>query len=50
VKYIIMGMKVLHNPMHLHYLDEGNACVNWVEYYIVNVSIGYCMDEIDEIK
>jgi len=50
VKYIIMGMKVLHNPVHLHYLDEGNACVNWVEYYIVNVSIGYCMDEIDEIN
>jgi len=38
-----MGMKVLHNPVHLHYLDEGNACVNWVEYYIVNVSIGYCI-------
>jgi hypothetical protein len=45
-----MGMKVLYNPMHLHYLDEGNAYVNCVEYYIVDVSIGYCMDEIDEIK
>jgi hypothetical protein len=36
--------------MHLHYFDEGNACVNWVGYYIVNLFIGYCMDEINEIK
>jgi hypothetical protein len=28
-----------NNPMHLHYLDEGNACVNCVGYDIVNVSI-----------
>jgi len=34
----------------LHYFDEGNACVNWVGYYIVNVPIRYCMDEINEIK
>jgi hypothetical protein len=36
--------------MHLHHFDEGNACVNWVGYYIVNVSIGYWPDEINEIK
>jgi hypothetical protein len=39
-----------NDPMHLHYFDEGNACVNWVGYYIVNVFIGYCTDEINEIK
>ncbi len=36
--------------MHLHYFDESNACVSWVGQYIVNVSIGYCTDEVDEIK
>jgi hypothetical protein len=36
--------------MHLHYFDEGDACVNWVGYYIVNVLIGYCIDEIGGIK
>jgi hypothetical protein len=39
-----------NNPLHLHYFDESNAYVNWVGYYIVNVSIGYCIDEINEIK
>jgi hypothetical protein len=45
---------VLHNKnnntLHLHYFDEGNAFVNWVAYYFVNVSIGYCTNEINEIK
>jgi hypothetical protein len=36
--------------MHLHHFDEGNACVNWVGYYIINMSIGYCTNEINEIK
>jgi len=36
--------------MHFHYFDEGNACVNLDGYYIVNVSIGICIDEINEIK
>ncbi len=36
--------------VHLYYLDEGNACMIWVGYDIVNVSIGYCMDEVYEIK
>jgi hypothetical protein len=36
-----------NNRVHLHYFDEGNACVNWVgHYYIVNVLIGYCTNEI----
>jgi len=39
-----------NNPMHLHYFDEGDACVNWVGYYVVNVFIGYCMNEKNEIK
>jgi hypothetical protein len=36
--------------MYFHYFDEGNACVNWVQHDIINVSIGYCKDEINEIK
>jgi hypothetical protein len=36
--------------MHLHYLDEGNAYVNWFGYYIVNVSIGYYTYEVDDLK
>jgi hypothetical protein len=43
-------MRTLHNLVHLHYLDEGNACVDWVGYYIVNVSIRYHTDEMDAIK
>jgi hypothetical protein len=31
-------------------IDEGNACVGWVGYDIINVSIGYCIDEVNEIK
>jgi hypothetical protein len=51
VKYIILGIvRTSHNLMYLYYLDEGNACVNWVEYYIVNVSIRYSIDEVDAIK
>jgi len=34
----------------LHHLDEGNACVNWVGYDIVNVSIGYCIIQLDDMK
>jgi hypothetical protein len=34
--------------VHLHYFDEGNACVNWVGYYVANVSIGYCTNEIND--
>jgi len=32
------------------YHDEGNVNVNMVGYDIVNVSIWYCIDEVDEIK
>jgi len=58
MKYNV-GMKVLHktkiiiqqnNLLHLHYFDENSACVNWVGYYIGNVSTSYCKDEINEIK
>jgi hypothetical protein len=36
--------------LHLHYFDEGNACVNWVGSYIVNVFTRHCTNEINEIK
>jgi hypothetical protein len=36
--------------VHLYDLDEGNACMIWVGYDFVNVSIGYCMNEVYEIK
>ncbi len=36
--------------MHLHHFDESDACVNWVGYDIVNMSIGYCIGELNEIK
>jgi hypothetical protein len=32
--------------MHLHHFDEGNACANWVGYYITNVST----NEMNDIK
>jgi hypothetical protein len=35
--------------MHLHYLHEGNACVTWVGYDIVNVCIGYYPDKVNKI-
>jgi hypothetical protein len=32
-------------------IDEGNAsCVDWVGYDVINVSIGYCTDEVNEIN
>jgi len=31
-------------------IDEGNACVDWVGYDIVNVFIGYCTNKVDEIE
>jgi len=34
----------------LHDLDKGHACVNWVGYDIVNVSIGYCIIQLDDMK
>jgi hypothetical protein len=30
-------------------INEGNACVGWVGYDIINVSTWYCIDEINEI-
>jgi len=38
-----------NNLVHLHQFDEGNARVNWVGYYIVNVFIDE-INEINEIK
>jgi hypothetical protein len=38
-----------NNLVHLYDLDEGNECI-WVGYDIVNVSIGYCTNEVYEIK
>jgi hypothetical protein len=34
----------------LHRLDEGNTCVNCVGYDMVNVSIGYCIVQLDDMK
>ncbi len=31
-------------------IDEGNPCVDCVGYDIINVSIRYCTNEINEIK
>jgi hypothetical protein len=39
-----------NNLVHLHDLNEGNTCMIWVGYDIVNVSIGYCTNEVYEIK
>jgi hypothetical protein len=34
----------------LHHLDKGDACVNWVGYDIVNVSIRYCIVQLNKMK
>jgi hypothetical protein len=34
----------------LNHLDKSNACVNWVGYDIVNVSIGYCIVQLNDMK
>jgi hypothetical protein len=34
----------------MHYLHEGNVDVNIVGYDIVNVSIGYCIIQLDDMK
>jgi hypothetical protein len=34
----------------LHHLDESNAHVNWVGYDMVNVSIGHCIAQLDNMK
>jgi hypothetical protein len=34
----------------LHRRDEGNACVNWVGYDMINMSIRYCIVQLDDIK
>ncbi len=31
-------------------IDESNACVDCVGYDIINVSIKYCTNEVNEIK
>jgi len=36
--------------MHLHYLEEGNAYGHKVGYVISNVSLGYCIVQLDEMK
>jgi len=36
--------------VHLHHFDESDACVNWVGYDIVNVSIEYCIIQLDDMK
>ncbi len=34
----------------MHYLHEGNVDVNMVGYDIVNVSIRYCIIQLDDMK
>jgi hypothetical protein len=34
----------------MHYLNEGNVDVNMVGYDIINVSIGYCIVKLDDMK
>jgi hypothetical protein len=34
----------------LHHVDEGSACVNWVGYDIINVFIGYCIVQLNDMK
>jgi hypothetical protein len=41
---MIFILGVLHHP------DEGNACGNWVGYDIVNVSIGYYIVQLNDMK
>jgi hypothetical protein len=36
--------------MHLFYIDEGNGYGHYVGYVISNVSLGYCIVELDEMK
>jgi hypothetical protein len=42
ILYYVLG--VLHHP------NEGNARVNWVGYDMVNMSIGYCIIQSDDMK
>ncbi len=34
----------------MHYLDEGNVDVNMAGYDLVNVSIGYCIVQLEDMK
>jgi len=34
----------------MHYFNEGNVDVNMVGYDIINVSIGYCIFQLDDVK
>jgi hypothetical protein len=34
----------------MHYFDEGNVDVNMVGYDIVNMSIGYCIVQLDDME
>ncbi len=34
----------------MHYFHEGNVDVNMVGYDIVNVFIGYCIVQLDDMK
>jgi hypothetical protein len=39
-----------NDPKDMHYPHEGDVDVNIVEYDLVNVSIGYCIVELDDMK
>ncbi len=43
-------MKHQNDVEDMHYSNEGNVDVNMVGYDIVNVSIGYCIDQLIDMK
>ncbi len=43
-------MKHQNDLKDLHYLNEGNVDVNMVGYDIVNLSIKYCIAQLDYMK
>jgi hypothetical protein len=42
--------KQLNDLVHFHSIDEGNVFGHEVEYVIFDVSLGYCIVELDEMK
>ncbi len=43
-------MEHQHYPKDMHYFNKGNVDVNMVGYDIVNVSIGYCIVQLDDME
>ncbi len=43
-------MEHQNDPKDMHYLNKGNIDVNMVGYDIVNVSIGYYIIQLNDMK